>query len=1167
MSDFLKWVIIGLGVVLLAALVLQKEPDKKKSDTTKDTVIEKPAKPEDSKSNKPEDKDKKPHSEAIALSVNGENISESALEGAVAETLEQQRQLYAQFGQDFDKMLSGAEGAYLKLKLKGDAAEELIKKRIYAQTSHQFKIKISDTEIEERYQKEYQRVLDFYKERNNWTEKDIEEKLKEQKSSLAEFQKKIREIVFETLQIEALQAAVAGEVEISDVELIAFLEKDTEKYASQIVKSWNPTDAELKAYWAAHEADYGKARVKVRHILIRLAADAPEDALKAAQEKVSEIQKKFSEGVAFEELAKEFSEDPGSKNRGGDVGFVDTTTPFVKEFKEAALLLEAGQVSAPIRTRFGFHLIKADSRTDLTLDQLRPQLKEALKEEKSTELIADWIARAKVGETGHELVHVRLIWLEEKEEANKLAELLKSNEEFSKLVQAYSKDGSTIEEEGDLGWFAPDRFGDSFRDEVAKLDAGMTSSVFAMDGGLAVIKLEARESEKTFEQIRDTVKADFLAGEREERFKKWYDETRAKAVVVSQDPLLTAQFLEQAKKTDEALAAYEALLTNKNSTDRYLSYYVARLYQSKSNQAQKQKKELEKQTDKASEIQTLDKNIKEWNALALKYLTDTLKQSGGDKSLYEAILKLDDTNAIVHYQYGLWLFGEGKLNDAIVRVKKAIEIDSSYSDAIVLYGDLLRTNKDYIQAAEYYEKALVQLPESRELQRKLAESYAGASNWEKAKEAYAKLLEKNPKDALLLVAFGDVSYQSGDFENAEKYWSQAITIDGQIATKLKLATLFLMANKPDQALKLYEEILKASPDEAEAFLGLGQAYELKGDLAKALQYYLDGYGKPTAVTLQKEFAEKILAIDAEKHLEIRLALAEMYIQAKLYEQAVVHYQALLSLPVSSEQRRTALLGMATARLGQSDFAGAQAAYKLALAATENKSEKVEIYEKLIETARAAAGEGQALPEEVLTSYFELAMLYKELNLIDEAKETILTLQAESATYRSEEVKKFLEELENTSRQEVSNLGSDGKPGQPIEILESPHIEAGSTHSQYNSVPPTSGPHTAIAAAWGVYDEPIPDETQVHNLEHGGVIVQYRAEITADQKKDLTELVTQLRKEVEACKIILAPNPKLDKNFALTAWGRLDKFDEFDAGRVVQFILSWIDQGPEKVPCS
>ncbi len=1161
MSDLLKWVIIGLGVVLLATLVLQKEPAPKKQ-----TAEQKPASQEKNVTKKPEEK--KPIAiETIALTVNGEAISQKELDEAVAEALEQQRQVYAQFGQDFEKMLAGAEGAYMKLKLKGDAAEELIKKKIQAQASKQFGIKISQADIDDRFQKEYQRVLDFYKERNQWTEKDIEEKLKEQKSSLDEFKKKIRDIVTDTLQIEALQKSIAGEIEITDVELIAFLEKDSEKYVSQLVKSWNATDLELKAYWSAHETDYGKTRVHVKHILIRVAADAPEDAVKAAQDKIAEIKKKLSEGSEFEELAKQYSEDPGSKNRGGDVGFVDTTTPFVKEFKDASLLLQTGQISEPIRTRFGFHLIKADSRTDLTLEQLRPQLKEALQEAKTKELASDWIARAKAGQTGREIVHARWIWLEDKAEADKLADLLKNNEEFAKLVQAYSKDGSTLEEEGDLGWFAAHRFGPEFRDEIAKLEVGKMSPVFSIANGYAVVKLEARESEKTFEQIRETVKADYLAGEHEQRFKKWYDETRAKTDITAQDPLLAAQFLEHAKKTDEALAAYEKLANNKSVKDRYLSYYIARLYQSKANQAQKQKKELEKQADKTSEVQALTKSITEWNSLALKYLTETLNQGGGDKALYEAILKLDETNAIVHYQFGLWLFGEGKLNEAIARVKKALEIDPKYTDAIVLYGDLQRTNRDYAQAAESYERALVQLPESLELQRKLAESYAGANSWDKAKELYVKLLEKNPKDLILLVALGDVSYNSGDFENAEKFWSQAITLDGQIAYKLKLANLFITSNKPDQAQSLYEEILKASPDEAEALLGLGQAYELKGNIAGAIKLYLDGYSKPSAVTLQKEFAEKILALQPDTHQEIRLVLAQMYAQAKLYEQAISHYLALLSQALSAEKKRAALLGLADVRVGQADFVGAQEAYKSALAATEEKTAKIEIYEKLIEATRSATGEGKPLTEDALAAYFELALLYKELNRIEEAKEAISTLQAENSEFRAAEVKKFLDELETNKAPEVSNLGADGKPGQPIEVLESPHVDMGDKHTDYNSVPPTSGPHTAIAASWGVYDEAIPDETQVHNLEHGGVLVQYKPDITEDQKKDLTELVTQLRKEAEVCKVILAPYPKLDKKFALTAWGRLDKFDEFDAGRVVQFILTWIDQGPEKVPCS
>ncbi|MBI3659549.1 peptidylprolyl isomerase, partial [Candidatus Acetothermia bacterium] len=606
MSDLLKWVIIGLGLVLLVSLLTNKEPSKKPPSKPKSPeVITKPM----------EKMPAETPAEPSAFTVNGEAVSQKEFDKAFEDSLAQQRQLYKQFGQDFDKMLQGAEGAYMKLRLKGEAAENLIQKKINAQAAKKYGVSVSDTQVDDRFKKEYQRVLDFYKQRNGWAEKDIEEKLKEQKSSLDEFKKQIRAFVVDTLKQEALQAAVSGEIELNDVEVLAFIEKDPSRYSQEIVKPFNPIDAELKAFWGKHPDQFGQSRVHVRHILIRVAQDAPDEVVKAAQAKIAEVQKKLSDGADFGELAKAYSEDPGTKDRGGDLGFVDEKTPFIKEFKDVALKLQAGQLSEPVRTRFGFHLIKADAREDLTLEQLRPQLKEAFQEAKQTELVNDWITRAKAGKTGRELTHARFI-LVAQTESQKVGELLKNAEDFDKLVKAYSKDGATVDEGGDLGWFSVGRFGPEFDDAVSKLEIGHVSGVFATPLGELVVKLEARESEKTFEQVRELVKEDFLSAEREDRFKKWYDKTRTQAQINFQDPLLTAYSLEHDNKIEDALASYQKLLDDKTLKDPYVAYYIARIYQNKITQAQKQHKDLEKQSDKKTELEALDKQIADYKVNA-----------------------------------------------------------------------------------------------------------------------------------------------------------------------------------------------------------------------------------------------------------------------------------------------------------------------------------------------------------------------------------------------------------------------------------------------------------------------------------------------------------------------------------------------------------------------
>jgi hypothetical protein len=111
-----------------------------------------------------------------------------------------------------------------------------------------------------------------------------------------------------------------------------------------------------------------------------------------------------------------------------------------------------------------------------------------------------------------------------------------------------------------------------------------------------------------------------------------------------------------------------------------------------------------------------------------------------------------------------------------------------------------------------------------------------------------------------------------------------------------------------------------------------------------------------------------------------------------------------------------------------------------------------------------------------------------------------------------------------------------------------HIQrATDPHEAYNSEPPTSGPHLPYIAPWGIHTRPIERELQVHNLEDGGVLVQYGCECP--------ELVDQLKGIVSKYEkfVILAPYPGMKHKIALTAWTRIDTMDEFDERRIRRFI--------------
>ncbi len=151
---------------------------------------------------------------------------------------------------------------------------------------------------------------------------------------------------------------------------------------------------------------------------------------------------------------------------------------------------------------------------------------------------------------------------------------------------------------------------------------------------------------------------------------------------------------------------------------------------------------------------------------------------------------------------------------------------------------------------------------------------------------------------------------------------------------------------------------------------------------------------------------------------------------------------------------------------------------------------------------------------------------------------------------------------------VVNTGGDDRPEYPFPVqtfedLGREHLAAGQAYDFYNSNPPTSGPHAPQPAPWGVHDEPVPKEALPHNMEHGGVVIAYdcaagdapldeaQCQALRDQLAAVTESAFADGKQV-----LMLPYTGLDHHIALTAWGTLDAFDQFDGERVQAFIAAF-----------
>jgi len=169
---------------------------------------------------------------------------------------------------------------------------------------------------------------------------------------------------------------------------------------SEMMPEVDVTDEEIEKYYNSHIEDYTtKAACKTSHILLRTPAQAEGEPDEEHEAKIEEIGEK-AEGILarvmagedFGELAKEFSEDPGSKDNGGQLDWIDQGT-LVAEFEEAAYSAEPGTiVDHVIQTTYGFHIIKVDElRAEVVaeLDEVTAEIRETLEQNKARRLVAD----------------------------------------------------------------------------------------------------------------------------------------------------------------------------------------------------------------------------------------------------------------------------------------------------------------------------------------------------------------------------------------------------------------------------------------------------------------------------------------------------------------------------------------------------------------------------------------------------------------------------------------------------------------------------------------------------------------------------------------------------------------------------------------------------------
>jgi peptidyl-prolyl cis-trans isomerase SurA len=248
-----------------------------------------------------------------------------------------------------------------------------------------------------------------------------------------------------------------------------------------------------------------KASVKLSHVLFNV--QPGEVAANAAREKLDGLLKRIRGGEDFAKLAGEFSEDPGSMKRGGELGFIQRGD-FVREFEEVAFSLKPGEISEIVQTQFGFHLIQLIDRRGEKINVRHILLR--------------------VTTTAEDEERVR------EEAASVLAEIKSGKVKFEDAAKQYSTDKTTNEKGGDLGWFELEQLQvAAFREVARTLQPGEISEPLKTEFGFHLVRLDERREPRQYTLAEDWAQIEEMAMQHkgETEMRAWVESLKKKMYV------------------------------------------------------------------------------------------------------------------------------------------------------------------------------------------------------------------------------------------------------------------------------------------------------------------------------------------------------------------------------------------------------------------------------------------------------------------------------------------------------------------------------------------------------------------------------------------------------------------------------------------------------------
>ena len=309
------------------------------------------------------------------------------------------------------------------------------------------------------------------------------------KSSFQDTSKTKEESMKEYLDLYTKFRLIVKEAESLGIDTTKKFKDELAGYRNQLAESYL-TDKGVSEELVKEAYERMKYDVHASHILILSRPDdMPEDTLKAFK-KALELMNRAKAGEDFAKLAKENSEDPSAKQNGGDLGFFSALR-MVYPFESAAYNTPVNEISKPVRTKFGYHVIKVHAK--------RPSVGEVK--------VAHIMVRLKENGTADDNKNAE-------ERINEVYAKLQSGSTWEDMVRL-SEDYQTAQKGGDLGYFGPNKFPKEFEEaSFALKEKGEISKPTKTAYGWHIIKLVDKKGMDSFEKMQGELKKSIAKNDR-----------------------------------------------------------------------------------------------------------------------------------------------------------------------------------------------------------------------------------------------------------------------------------------------------------------------------------------------------------------------------------------------------------------------------------------------------------------------------------------------------------------------------------------------------------------------------------------------------------------------------------------------------------------------------